>query len=119
MAQNFSGKREIYLEVAERYERFIHLGVLRGGEKLPSVRQVAEELRVNPNTVQRAYVHLEEKGLIYSLPKKGVFVKESEEGKTPSDVHYGILKAALRAAKEEGISLSEALNAIKEVYEND
>lgn len=119
MAQNFSGKREIYLEVAERYERFISLGVLRGGEKLPSVRQVAEELRVNPNTVHRAYSHLEEKGLIYSLPKKGVFVREDEDRETSQGEHYTILKAALRTAKEQGISMNEALCAIKEVYEND
>ena len=83
MAPSFSLKREVYLEIAERYEKYITLGVIKTGEKLPSVRAAATELRVNPNTVQRAYTLLEEKGLIRSMPKKGAFVifgKKNEEG---------------------------------------
>ena len=82
MATSISAKREVYLEIAERYEKYITLGVIKPGEKLPSVRAAATELRVNPNTVQRAYTLLEEKGLIRSMPKKGAFVifgKKNEE----------------------------------------
>ena len=74
MKPDFSGKREIYLEVAEKYESYIRIGILSPGEKLPSVRAAAQEMGINPNTMARAYSYLEERGLIYTLPKKGVYV---------------------------------------------
>ena len=53
-----TGKRSVYLEIAEEYKRFIRLGVLSDGDKLPSVRALAVELGINPNTVERAYTCL-------------------------------------------------------------
>ena len=79
MQNIFSGKSDVFVEVAERYENFIRLGILKDGDKLPSVRTAAGELGVNPNTVQKAYTLLEEKGLIRALPKKGAFVTYSPE----------------------------------------
>ncbi|MBR6784114.1 MAG: GntR family transcriptional regulator [Clostridia bacterium] len=52
MPKGLTGKRDVYIEVAERYEKYIRIGVLRDGDKLPSVRVAANELGVNPNTVQ-------------------------------------------------------------------
>ena len=85
MVKNFSQKRDVYIEIAERYENYMTLGVIKSGEKLPSVRSVATELRVNPNTVQKAYSLLEEKGLIRLMPKKGAFVIFGNEGKENKD----------------------------------
>ena len=79
-----SGKQDVYLAVAERYERYIKSGVLKSGDKLPSVRVAAEELGVNPNTVQKAYTLLESRGFIYSVPKKGAFVCSSDPDKRKS-----------------------------------
>lgn len=59
--------------------RMAACGVLRPGEQLPSVRTMAQELGVNPNTVQKAYRTLEQMGAIYSLPGKGSFVGEGGE----------------------------------------
>ena len=50
MAKSFFTKRDVYLEIAERYEKYITLGVIKTGERLPSVRVAAGELGVNPNT---------------------------------------------------------------------
>ena len=86
MQANFTGKREIYLEVAEKYESYIKLGILSPGEKLPSVRAAAQEMGINPNTMARAYSYLEERGLIYTLPKKGVYVSSPEEGNENEDI---------------------------------
>ena len=77
----FSGKQDVYLEIAKYYEKHILLGVLRVGDKLPSVRIAAGELGVNPNTVARAYTKLEEMGYIRALPKKGAFVTQSPNTK--------------------------------------
>ena len=74
MQLNFSGKQDVYIEIAERYKEYIELGVIKHGEKLPSVREAAGELGVNHNTIARAYNLLEEQGLIRALPKKGAFV---------------------------------------------
>ena len=118
MLKSFSPKRDVYLEIAERYEKYITLGVIKQGEKLPSVRVAATELRVNPNTVQRAYTLLEEKGLIRSLPKKGAFViygdDQNERSKT-----FSALNSALLSLKEQGISKDQIFSLIEEVYQND
>lgn len=119
MPKIFSGKRDVYLEIAERYERFILLGVLKDGDKLPSVRTAAEELGVNPNTVQKAYTHLEKMGLICSLPKKGAFVTYcKQENKEAQKTHYDIV-SALQALKEAGVRQEEIIWALKEVYDHD
>ena len=111
-------KQDVYLEIAQRYEKYISLGVIKAGEKLPSVRTAASELRVNPNTVQRAYALLEEKGLIRSMPKKGAFVIYGGEKKADGET-FGILTAELLRLKEQGIARDRIISAIEEVYGND
>ena len=118
MAGSFSAKREVYLEIAERYEKYITLGVIKPGEKLPSVRVAATELRVNPNTVQRAYTLLEEKGLIRSMPKKGAFVIFG--GKPPEDSEdFKALTSVLLHLKEQGVAKDKIISVLEEVYQND
>lgn len=120
MPIGFSGKRDVYIEVAQRYEKYIRVGVLRDGDKLPSVRTAAGELGVNPNTVQRAYALLEEKGLILTIPKKGVFVTCSASG---NNEEKGYSRAevvdAITKFKLQGISLEELTQLVKEVYNDD
>ena len=115
MRTGFSGKQEIYLEIAERYKQYIRLGALRAGEKLPSVRAAAVELGVNPNTVARAYSQLEADGFIKALPKKGVFVIWGEE----SELSCGEEKSAILALKERGFSKDLILRLVEEVYGKD
>ena len=74
MEVRLTGKKSIYEEITDTYERYIRLGVLREGERLPSVRALAVKLWINPNTVERAYTELEARGLIRTIPKKGVYV---------------------------------------------
>ncbi len=119
MPKIFSGKRDVYLEIAERYENFIRLGVLKNGDKLPSVRTAAEELSVNPNTVQKAYTHLESQGLICSLPKKGAFVTYFEVGNAAKTQHHAEIVRALQMLKDIGVDQNEIISAIKEVFEDD
>ena len=118
MAPSFSAKRDVYLEIAERYEKYITLGVIRSGEKLPSVRTAATEMRVNPNTVQRAYSLLEEKGLIRSMPKKGAFVIFGSE-KQEEEQDFKELASVLLSLKEQGIAKEKIISVLEEVYQND
>ena len=66
--------RPIYAQITDHYRERITLGILRSGERLPSVRELAVELSINPNTIQRAYRQLELEGWIATVPGKGCFV---------------------------------------------
>lgn len=117
MDKIFSTKRDVYLDIVDRYEKFIRLGVIKSGEKLPSVRTAASELRVNPNTVQRAYSLLEERGFVRSVPKKGAFVIFASEGEP--DTTFKAITEELIRLKSIGISRDKILNVLEEVYRND
>ena len=69
--------RPIYAQITDHYREQITLGILRSGERLPSVRELAVELSINPNTIQRAYRQLELEGWIATVPGKGCFVTGS------------------------------------------
>ena len=117
MPERLTGKCDVYIEIANRYERYITLGVLRDGDKLPSVRAAAGELGVNPNTVQKAYSYLESKGLICTLPKKGVFVIAPAEPKV-NEKRQDILKT-IDEYRAQGVSYYDMINYVKEIYAND
>nr|WP_275431567.1 GntR family transcriptional regulator [Salinicoccus roseus] len=69
----------IYEQLVDKVKQLIIQGVLKPDEKLPSVRSLAQELTINPNTIQKAYRELEREGYIYSLPGKGSFVGQVTE----------------------------------------
>ncbi|MCB6365554.1 GntR family transcriptional regulator [Intestinibacillus massiliensis] len=66
--------RPIYEQVADSFERMAICGALAPDSQLPSVRQLAMELSINPNTIQRAYGELEKRGVVYSVKGKGNFI---------------------------------------------
>ena len=70
---NYRDSRPIYEQIKDGLRKLIVTGALRTGEKLPSVRALATQLSINPNTIQRAYNELEGEGYIYSVPGKGRF----------------------------------------------
>lgn len=69
----------IYEQITENVKRLIIQGVLLPEEKLPSVRSLAQELTINPNTIQKAYRELEREGYLISRPGKGSFVNDMTE----------------------------------------
>lgn len=73
---NSRDSQPLYLQICLDYENQITAGILQKGERLPSVRELAMELSINPNTIQRAYRELEARGYIETIPGKGCFVKE-------------------------------------------
>lgn len=70
------GGAPIYEQLGNRICELIISGEMAEGEKLPAVREIATQLSINPNTVQKTYAELERTGLIYSLPAKGSYVSE-------------------------------------------
>jgi GntR family transcriptional regulator len=76
---NYRNPSPIYEQVKDSIRRLIIAGVLSPGDKLASVRELAAQLAINPNTIQRAYRELEAEGYIYSVPGKGSFAAERRE----------------------------------------
>ena len=76
MTWDFSGDRAIYVQIAEQVKLRIIAGIYPVGTRLPSVRELAAEASVNPNTMQRALSDLEREGLLYSERTSGRFVTE-------------------------------------------
>ena len=76
---NFRDSRPIYEQVKDALRRLIVSGALPPDEKLPSVRELAAQLVINPNTIQRAYRELEHEGYIVSVPGKGSFSRARSE----------------------------------------
>lgn len=74
---NFKSGLPVYLQIVEQVKAAAASGALKPGEALPSIRPLAEELRVNRNTVAKAYSELESLGVIETLPGKGCFLKEN------------------------------------------
>lgn len=76
MSVNFDTKIPIYIQIMNLIKRDIVTGKLKSGDKIPSVREMATELQVNPNTLQRAYQELEREGITFTQRGMGTFVRE-------------------------------------------
>lgn len=76
---NYRDPRPIYVQIISEYKRLILSGALARGDRLPSVRELAGQLAINPNTIQRAYRELEADGFIVSMPGKGSFVADAAD----------------------------------------
>lgn len=73
---NYRDPRPIYEQVKDGIRKLAYSGVLGPDEKLPSVRELASKLAINPNTISRAYKELEQEGFIYTLTGKGTFINQ-------------------------------------------
>ncbi|HZY97796.1 MAG TPA: GntR family transcriptional regulator [Candidatus Cybelea sp.] len=100
----------IYLQIIEQIRRSVALGILQAGEQLPTVKQLAIDLTVNPNTVARAYRELERERVIETSPGRGSFVRPDGVAESPKvgvEIGRGALNAALREAKSVGLTRNE------------
>ena len=105
-----AGHVPIYLQIADAVRAALAAGVYRPGDVLPSLRNMATEIHVNPNTVQRAYDELEREGLIYSQRGKGLFVAEQAIAYAQSRTGDGIRRAfdeAIRAGQTSGMTAAQ------------
>lgn len=106
-------KQSVYAQIASDVKRKIELGLLGGGERLPSCRELGLKMGINPNTVQRAYSALEEHGYIYTVPKKGVYVSAVDGAHKAEH----IAKEKLTELKAAGLPREKLIKLINEIYE--
>lgn len=113
---DYRDARPIYAQIIDGYREQIATGILQPGEKLPSVRELASTLAINPNTIQRAYRQLEVDGWIVTVPGKGCFVSGGDEAQEQERQRWfaafdeasaallalGVPRASLTARLQEG-----------------
>lgn len=116
---DFRDHRPLYEQIKDKMKELIISGVLKANERIPSVRELAQSLTINPNTIQKAYKDLESEGFIYSIRGKGNFI-------TPLDtnVHQARKNELMKELKKLTLELmylntpkDELVNFIDDTYE--
>ncbi|WP_167958725.1 GntR family transcriptional regulator [Anaerosporobacter faecicola] len=117
---DYKDRRPIYEQVVERFQELILNGALPPDSKLPSVRNLAIELSINPNTIQRAYGTLEQKGYIYSVKGKGSFIAgDVELMEFKKNEVLKQLEEAVSKAKKTGIEYSQIEKTCQAIYKEE
>ena len=106
---DYRDARPIYTQVTEQFKRQILSKVLQPGDKLPSVRELAGELAINPNTIQRAYRELEQQGWIASVSGKGSFVSDVPV----QEAKWSALDGAVAALLQQGVTRQEIMEHLR------
>lgn len=110
---DYRDKRPIYEQIVDEIEKLIVSEVLKADEKLPSVRNLAMEISINPNTIQRAYMQLESDGWIYTVKGKGNFVSDKSSWLSPKKQEaLDSLKKEIDKAKALGITKEEIIKLL-------
>ena len=112
---NYRDPRPVYEQIAAEIRKLIISGVYGPDERLPSVRELAQQLAINPNTIQRAYRELEASGYIYSVPGSGSFVGERREiDSARRDTLLNTLRDAARELRFLGVTDAELVAALND-----
>ena len=110
--------RPVYRQIADELQRAVSVGVLKPGESLPATRQLAAELKLNPNTVQHAYRTLVQEGVIVMRRGLGAFVASApprDPRRKPAVLARQIAERAMREAFRQGVLASDLIKALEEI----
>lgn len=108
--------RPIYQQICDEVRRALIVGTLAAEDALPSVRHLAGELRVNPNTVQQAYRELEREGIVFVRRGQGTFIAEQQASNTARErqaLAKSLAQRALRDAHRNGLDAEDLIEAIR------
>ena len=117
MKFEFDNNIPIYIQLVEQLKKYIISGKLKCGERIPSVRELALQTKVNPNTMQRALVELEEIGLIYTERTNGKFVTNDKELIEKYKIHYAneLANVYFKNMESIGFNKTEAINYLSKM----
>lgn len=117
---NYRDSRPIYEQIRDGLRKLIVTGAIATDEKLPSVRALASQLAINPNTIQRAYNELEKEGYTYTVPGKGSFACADVAGDdTRKQTLMKKVREFLMELRYLGVSEEELLTLLKEGIHHD
>ncbi len=106
----------IYIQIMDEVRRAISIGTIQPNDALPSIRQIATEIRVNPHTVLQAYRELEREGVVYFKRGKGTFISDSARGENERKVlTMRVAERVLREVHLNGISVEDLIAALRKV----
>ena len=108
---DFKSGKPVYLQLVDQIRYAAASGTLRPGEPLPSIRPLAEELRVNRNTIAKAYTELEGQGVIETIPGRGCFLKKSD-----SPFNKQVRQKLLAAEIDEAVVMAHHLQVDRERF---
>jgi GntR family transcriptional regulator len=110
-------RRPLYLQIMDEVRRAVVVGTLRAEEALPSVRELAAELVVNPRTVSQAYHELEREGVIYMRRGHGTFVSPAvqRDGEARRTLARDVAKRSLLEAQRNGLGVEELVMMIQQL----
>lgn len=112
---NFRDARPLYEQIKESVIKLIMTHALKQDERLPSVRELAVKLAINPNTIQRAYRELENEGYIYVVTGRGAFVAPQEEAKADVVLLLDAFKETAAKLIYAGVGADELLQTLKAI----
>jgi GntR family transcriptional regulator len=115
---NFSSGVPIYLQLMEQIKHAVDTGAIRTGEQLPTIRKIAEELAMNPNTVAKAYRELEREGVVEVRHGSGAFVA-GPPALTRKTLEICEAGNALRPVMKQGIALGLSESELRRVFEDE
>lgn len=114
---DYQSRAPIYEQIVEKFQMLIVKGILPPGSQMPSVRSLAVELSINPNTIQKAFAILEQEGYIFPVKGRGNFVSESaSQFQKKKDACLEELRRLLAHAKELGIPEADCMSVLTQVY---
>ena len=114
---NFQSRVPIYEQLRKNVIKLATIGLLKENEQLPTVRSLAKQLGVNPNTVQKAYQLLEHEGIIYSIAGKGSFIsQEIKTQRRKKEFIEQALKPAILELMDMGVEKQDVLNAVEKIF---
>lgn len=117
---DYKDNRPLYERIVERFQVLIERGVLKPQEQMPSVRSLAMDLSINPNTIQKAYAELERRGYIYTVKGRGNFVSYDEELKEKRrSQQLEEFRTKAVQAMEAGVTKAELLQIVNEIFEKE
>ncbi len=120
LSLDLQSRRPIYEQLIHGLMELVSLGVLAPDEQLPSVRSMARDLGINPNTVQKAYQELERSGIIYSVAGKGSFIASNQNANEVL-LHQSVEKIqnAVREGRRAGMDRAQVNAAVDQVFEEE
>mgnify|MGYP003479256297 FL=1 len=114
---DFQSRIPVYEQIEEQVIWLINSGVYEPGSKLPSLRTLSSKLKLNINTVKRAFQELEAKGIVYSAQGKGVFVSQiNKANETLKAEAIENLRTSVRSARAKGVTQREIQSVVDEIY---
>lgn len=112
---DYKSRTPIYMQIIEQIEKYVAIGILKKDEQIPSVRELATSLGINPNTVKKAYTELERRGVTKTISTKGTFISNNTKKIVDEKIEEKIksINNIIKEIEQLGLTKDEIIKKIK------